>query len=156
MGSLGGCVTTGGVDIGLSHSRAGRDLRVPAGHCRKCGYNLTGNVTGVCSECGERVKRPADCPATGADAGGGVVNTVYTTGVSYESEEAPNMPAKSAKELYQNALGTFIQPDEVEDTSAPGAGTDERSSEDHESRSNREAPAPTSDRTAPSRRDGGA
>lgn len=23
-----------------------------AGHCRTCGYNLTGNVTGVCSECG--------------------------------------------------------------------------------------------------------
>ena len=23
------------------------------GHCQQCGYNLTGNVTGVCSECGE-------------------------------------------------------------------------------------------------------
>lgn len=23
-----------------------------AGHCLKCGYNLTGNVTGVCPECG--------------------------------------------------------------------------------------------------------
>ena len=26
--------------------------RIPAGHCRKCGYNLTGNVSGVCPECG--------------------------------------------------------------------------------------------------------
>jgi hypothetical protein len=26
--------------------------RFPAGHCRKCGYNLTGNVSGRCPECG--------------------------------------------------------------------------------------------------------
>jgi hypothetical protein len=32
-----------------------RDRRIPPGHCRKCGYNLTGNVSGVCPECGERV-----------------------------------------------------------------------------------------------------
>ena len=25
------------------------------GHCRSCGYNLTGNVSGVCPECGEKV-----------------------------------------------------------------------------------------------------
>jgi hypothetical protein len=30
-------------------------VRIPPGHCRKCGYNLTGNVSGVCPECGERV-----------------------------------------------------------------------------------------------------
>jgi hypothetical protein len=28
--------------------------RIPPGRCRKCGYNLTGNVSGVCPECGER------------------------------------------------------------------------------------------------------
>ncbi len=27
----------------------------PPGHCQSCGYNLTGNVSGVCPECGERV-----------------------------------------------------------------------------------------------------
>lgn len=27
----------------------------PSGHCRGCGYNLTGNVSGVCPECGEPV-----------------------------------------------------------------------------------------------------
>jgi hypothetical protein len=32
-----------------------RDRRLPPGHCRKCGYNLTGNVSGVCPECGEPV-----------------------------------------------------------------------------------------------------
>ena len=26
--------------------------RIPPGHCQQCGYNLTGNVSGVCSECG--------------------------------------------------------------------------------------------------------
>lgn len=24
-------------------------------HCRTCGYNLTGNISGVCPECGERI-----------------------------------------------------------------------------------------------------
>ena len=26
--------------------------RTPPGHCQKCGYDLTGNVSGKCSECG--------------------------------------------------------------------------------------------------------
>ena len=25
----------------------------PPGHCRSCGYNLTGNVSGRCPECGK-------------------------------------------------------------------------------------------------------
>lgn len=29
--------------------------RIPPGHCRKCGYNLTGNVSGICPECGKVV-----------------------------------------------------------------------------------------------------
>ena len=29
--------------------------RAPPGHCQKCGYNLTGNVSGVCPECGTSV-----------------------------------------------------------------------------------------------------
>ncbi len=29
-----------------------KDRRIPEGHCRNCGYNLTGNVSGKCSECG--------------------------------------------------------------------------------------------------------
>lgn len=28
------------------------------GLCMKCGYDLTGNVTGVCPECGTKVERP--------------------------------------------------------------------------------------------------
>lgn len=31
--------------------------RFPPGHCRKCGYDLTGNVSGVCPECGETAKQ---------------------------------------------------------------------------------------------------
>ena len=30
--------------------------RPPPGHCRSCHYNLTGNVSGVCPECGEKVR----------------------------------------------------------------------------------------------------
>ncbi len=30
--------------------------RFPAGHCQTCGYNLTGNVSGRCPECGTTVK----------------------------------------------------------------------------------------------------
>jgi len=42
--------------------------RVPPGHCRKCGYDLTGNVTGVCPECGApaSVRRPAPPPGSAA------------------------------------------------------------------------------------------
>lgn len=30
--------------------------RIPLGHCKRCRYNLTGNTTGVCPECGQRVR----------------------------------------------------------------------------------------------------
>ena len=29
-----------------------RDRRPPPGHCQNCGYDLTGNITGLCPECG--------------------------------------------------------------------------------------------------------
>ncbi len=32
-----------------------RRRRPPPNHCQSCGYNLTGNVSGVCPECGESV-----------------------------------------------------------------------------------------------------
>ena len=32
-----------------------RYRRRKKGHCLKCGYNLTGNVSGVCPECGENI-----------------------------------------------------------------------------------------------------
>ena len=32
-----------------------RNRPFPPGHCRVCGYNLTGNVSGVCPECGEKI-----------------------------------------------------------------------------------------------------
>jgi len=30
--------------------------RIPPGHCQKCGYNLTGNISGVCPECGAEAR----------------------------------------------------------------------------------------------------
>ena len=32
--------------------RQARDRRAATGHCPACGYNLTGNASGVCPECG--------------------------------------------------------------------------------------------------------
>ena len=32
-----------------------RDRRFPPGHCQKCGYDLTGNESGLCPECGKQV-----------------------------------------------------------------------------------------------------
>ncbi len=32
-----------------------RARRLADGHCGYCGYDLTGNVSGVCPECGERI-----------------------------------------------------------------------------------------------------
>ena len=35
-----------------------RDHRlIPPGHCQKCGYSLTGNLSGVCPECGVEIDR---------------------------------------------------------------------------------------------------
>jgi hypothetical protein len=37
--------------------------RIPEGHCQGCGYNLTGNVSGVCPECGGAIadgSKPAE------------------------------------------------------------------------------------------------
>ena len=36
------------------HGNAHRQRK--KGLCLKCGYNLTGNVSGVCPECGEKVE----------------------------------------------------------------------------------------------------
>ena len=37
------------------------DRRLPTDHCNQCGYNLTGNVTGICPECGcvIRARKPS-------------------------------------------------------------------------------------------------
>jgi hypothetical protein len=43
--------------------RSWRDRhRIPVGHCRNCGYDLTGNVSGVCPECGTPVKGEGKTP----------------------------------------------------------------------------------------------
>ena len=46
--------------------------RIPPGHCRQCGYNLTGNISGVCPECGTAVSKEAGALArsVGKSAGG--------------------------------------------------------------------------------------
>jgi hypothetical protein len=36
--------------------------RIPPGHCQRCGYDLTGNVSGVCPECGMLVAKTAGPP----------------------------------------------------------------------------------------------
>jgi hypothetical protein len=33
------------------------DRRIPPGHCQKCGYDLTGNVSRRCPECGTMTQR---------------------------------------------------------------------------------------------------
>ncbi|OWY70048.1 hypothetical protein B7486_17245 [cyanobacterium TDX16] len=39
---------------GLAHFFSRR--RIPSGHCHQCGYDLTGNESGRCPECGASVK----------------------------------------------------------------------------------------------------
>ena len=38
--------------VWMIRSSGPRRPRFPIGQCQSCGYNLTGNVSGVCSECG--------------------------------------------------------------------------------------------------------
>lgn len=34
-----------------------RNRRLPCRHCQTCGYNLTGNESGVCPECGTNIEK---------------------------------------------------------------------------------------------------
>jgi len=36
-----------------------RRRRIPPGHCQRCSYNLTGNTSGVCPECGTPIPKEA-------------------------------------------------------------------------------------------------
>ena len=39
----------------VQRGRLAGPFRRPPGHCQTCGYDLTGNVSGVCPECGEAI-----------------------------------------------------------------------------------------------------
>ncbi len=43
------------------------DRPYPPPCCWSCGYNLTGNVSGICPECGTRIPEPASDDAGGDD-----------------------------------------------------------------------------------------
>lgn len=43
--------------------------RIPPGHCEHCGYNLTGNTTGVCPECGQRFRERPEPACRACDTG---------------------------------------------------------------------------------------
>jgi hypothetical protein len=44
-------------DLHSFHLAKRAKKKYPAGHCQCCGYNLTGNVSGVCPECGAEIER---------------------------------------------------------------------------------------------------
>jgi hypothetical protein len=54
-----GMIFVAGVVLSVVLTAARRRLsrERPIGLCRRCGYNLTGNLSGVCPECGTPVKR---------------------------------------------------------------------------------------------------
>ena len=54
--------------IVLIHGPVRRYRRRKRGLCLTCGYNLTGNVSGVCSECGTEIKQPPEPPDAPSDA----------------------------------------------------------------------------------------
>ena len=39
----------------LSRAEIEQNHKLDPEHCGKCGYSLTGNTSGVCPECGERI-----------------------------------------------------------------------------------------------------
>ena len=41
--------------VAWAHPRYRRSVRGQSGLCVQCAYNLTGNVSGICPECGERI-----------------------------------------------------------------------------------------------------
>ena len=48
---IGAAIGLPGVVVALAVAATGRKPR--PGHCRACGYDLTGNISGKCPECGE-------------------------------------------------------------------------------------------------------
>jgi len=40
--------------VGIGYHRS-RPPPIQPGHCQRCGYDLTGNVSGVCPECGAKI-----------------------------------------------------------------------------------------------------
>jgi hypothetical protein len=40
-------------------------FRFPVGHCQKCGYDLRGNLSGVCPECGTTITKDNESKPTG-------------------------------------------------------------------------------------------
>ena len=44
--------------VTLNRGPLRRRRRRKRGQCLDCGYDLTGNVTGVCSECGSKIEQP--------------------------------------------------------------------------------------------------
>jgi hypothetical protein len=55
------CVLAAGACVLLAYLEriARRRQRLSSGCCVRCGYNLTGNVSGVCPECGRKVDAQA-------------------------------------------------------------------------------------------------
>ena len=51
---IGGFVVVGIAIMILTESRKDR-LKLMVGCCRRCGYNLTGNLSGRCPECGKEI-----------------------------------------------------------------------------------------------------
>ena len=51
-----GCLLGGAVHVSVAAWRRRFDRRWAPGHCRQCGYDLTGNESGVCPECGRAVE----------------------------------------------------------------------------------------------------
>jgi hypothetical protein len=54
---IGNAVFYGCVGFGIAMLLRRRPRKGP---CVKCGYNLTGNESGICPECGTRIERPPD------------------------------------------------------------------------------------------------
>ncbi len=46
-----------GVAFGIVSLREALRKKIPPGCCQHCGYNLTGNVSGTCPECGATLER---------------------------------------------------------------------------------------------------
>jgi len=47
------------IAVPVAYVRYRENMVVPPGFCRKCRYNLTGNVSGRCPECGTDIDEPA-------------------------------------------------------------------------------------------------
>lgn len=114
---LGGGPFLGVMSIALSIFGMKSGPRYPKGHCQTCSYDLTGNVTGICPECGIEIatselaclERPVSAAAVLKLVTGGALLFIATPlWIRFYTEIDSTLAANLVAAMYIVTLSGFI------------------------------------------------